>query len=53
MEKIKLLDTSAYGVMLDTYLEMADPIIKEHFFDGSAIIAVITMVFFPMLMTSG
>tara|TARA_B110000285_G_scaffold215211_1_gene261364 strand:+ start:416 stop:577 length:162 start_codon:yes stop_codon:yes gene_type:complete len=53
MEKIKLLDTSAYGIMVDGYLEMADPFIKQHFFDGSAIFSLITLVFFPMLMTAG
>ena len=28
MEKLKLLDTSAYGVMVDQYLAMADPYIQ-------------------------
>ena len=53
MEKLKLLDTSAYGVMVDQYLAMADPYIQKHFFDGSAIFFIVFFMFFPGMMTAG
>lgn len=53
MEKIKLLDTSAYGVLVDKYLAMADPFIEKHFFDGAAIFFIVNFIMFPGLMTAG
>lgn len=53
MEKLKLLDTSAYGVMVDEYLVMADPYIQKHFFDGFAVFFIIFFVCYPGLMTAG
>ena len=53
MEKLKLLDTTAYTVMVDNYLAMADPFIQQHFFDGSAIMFLIVCVLFPSIMSAG
>lgn len=53
MEKFKLIDTSIYGVMVDQYLEMADPYIQEYFFNGAAIIFTFVGVMFPALMSFG
>ena len=53
MEKVELFDASTYIVMVDTYLDMADPYIQNHFFDAATAFAIVFLGFFPMLMSMG
>jgi len=53
MAKIELFDASPYTAVVDGYLDMLDPFLQNHFFDGLVVSAIIFGGLLPGIMTAG
>jgi len=53
MAKIELFDASPFTAVVDGYLDMLDPILQTHFFDGLVVSAIIFGGVLPGVMTAG